>query len=561
MNPNVNKFFQTIEILLARIAFLLVLLFSLAAIFYKLFISIPAPDYVQSLEKGWVDENGKNFSLGDFDATTRDGLASQRIYYTVTPESIDTALIFRCRNCFANVYVNGQLVHEDDMALAAMYGLSPGSRWHRLSLDSSDKPVELCLEVTASFYDSNGLIDNIYIGSSDAVSRKITVSRVPGFIVNTFMQLIGFVLIVLYAYLRLRAKKVGKDLLYLGCATFFSSQWSGTETLLWQFFFGHSEVFHLIGYFSLAVTPLSFGLLASYRLKGKMQSISRLYTIVSGINAIVISVLNVTGILEFHYSLVFTHILLFLLIPIVVKLMLSYAEDLANPGSSTSVILILSGILAVCLASAVIKYRNGSYGSFSLYARIAILSFLSCLIIYQLNQIANTFTKSMKADMLHDLALTDHLTELFNRTAFNEHTPDYQHLIDSFSPLGVIQFDVNNLKKVNDTLGHEKGDQLICSVSEGLKKAFSEGAHTYRMGGDEFLTIIFSHDPDDTYKAGMEALNAYCEEKNKEPDLGFRIQVAHGYTLIKGNKSLSEAIEEADSLMYENKKFLKMSRC
>ncbi len=558
MKSKTNKFLHTIEILLAGISFILIILFSCVAIFHKVFT--PTPYHVQSLEKGWVTENGRHFSLDGFNATTEEGPVAQRVYCLVTPEDVDTALIFRCRNCFANVYVNGQLVYKDDMELATMYGRSPGTRWHRLSLDSSDKPVELCLEVTASFYDSHGLVDNIYIGSADDVSRMVTTSRVPGFIINTFMQLVGFVLIALYAYLKLRAKRVGKDLLYLGCATFFSSQWSGMETLLWQFFFGYSEMFHLIGYFSLAVTPLSFGLLASYRLKGKMQVISRLYTILCGINAIAISVLNVTGILEFHYSLIFTHILLFLLIPVVVKLVLSYAEDLSDSGKGTPVILILSGILAICLATAVIQYRKGSYASFSLYARIAILSFLSCLIIYQLNQIANTLTKSMRADMLHDLALTDHLTEMFNRTAYNEHRPEYEHLIDSFSPLGVIQFDVNNLKKVNDTLGHEKGDQLICSVAEGLKKAFPEGARTYRMGGDEFLTVIFSYDPDSTYKAGIEALNAYCDEKNKDPDLGFYIQVAHGYTLIKGNKSLSEAIEEADALMYENKKFLKMSR-
>ncbi|MCM1184458.1 MAG: GGDEF domain-containing protein [Roseburia sp.] len=558
MNFKSDKFFQRIELLLAVISFTLILLFSCVAVIYRVFTPISCN--VQSLEKGWVNENGKSVSLDGFDATTQEGLVAQRVYCLVTPTDIDTALIFRCRNCFANVYVDGELVYKDDMALPAMYGRSPGSRWHLLSLDSSDTPVELCLEVTASFYDSDGLVDNIYIGSAEGVSRRITASRVPGFIINTFMQLIGLVLIVLYAYLKLRAKRVGKDFLYLGCATFFSSQWSSTETLLWQFFFGYSEVFHLIGYFSLAVTPLSFGLLASYRLKGKMQTVSRLYALISGVNAIVISVLNVAGILEFHYSLVFTHVLLFLLIPIVVKLVLSYAEDLSEDGNGTPVILILSGILAICIATAVIQYRTGSYASFSLYARIAILSFLSCLIIYHLNQIANTFTKSMKADMLHDLALTDHLTELFNRTAFNEHKPDYEHLIDSFSPLGVIQFDVNNLKKVNDTLGHEKGDQLICTVSEGLKKAFTEYTRTYRMGGDEFLTVIFSPDPDATYKAGIDALNAYCDEQNQIPDLGFRIQVAHGYMFIKGNKTLSEAIDEADALMYENKKFLKMSR-
>ena len=312
---------------------------------------------------------------------------------------------------------------------------------------------------------------------------------------------------------------------------------------------------HLIGYLALAAIPMSFGMLAVHRLKGKMNMVAQIYSMVCCINLITVTILHITGIAEFHYSLTFTHILLALLVPILILLVLSYTSD--NRHSNNMFIYTLLIVLVISLIMSLAKYRSGSYGDYSTYTRIAIVCFLSDLIICQLGQAAETFSMGLKANMMHDMALTDHMTKLLNRTAYAEHTSDYNHMIDSFSPLGIIQFDVNNLKKVNDTLGHEKGDQMIMAVADGLRESFTENTDLYRMGGDEFLAVINCLDPENVYEEGIKRLNAYCERQNKNPDLGFKLQIAHGFTMIRGNKSLSEAIDEADELMYENKRMLK----
>ena len=164
--------------------------------------------------------------------------------------------------------------------------------------------------------------------------------------------------------------------------------------------------------------------------------------------------------------------------------------------------------------------------------------------------------KGMQADMLHKLALTDHLTGLYNRTAFAEHQEQFLETMIKESVLGIIQFDVNNLKTVNDTLGHEKGDYLIQLVSEGLSASFSETGYCYRMGGDEFLVILTGKDPQKDYECGMRMLHTYCAAHNLQKDIEFPIVIAHGFVMEYG-LTLSEAIEKADVLMYENKKVLK----
>lgn len=509
-----------------------------------------------SLSDGWTDGNGNAFSLDTFQTINNEITAPQRIYHTVYLTGKNTTLLFRCRNMFADVYLNGELISKDDKEQAVIYGTSPGSRWHIISLDSSRPVVTLCIAGTACYGNSHGLIDNIYIGTAKDVYRQVTTERLPGFILSVFLQIIGIILLILYAYLHRRFRHIDKDLLYLGVATFFSAQWASTESLLWQLFYGYSETFHLLGYLSLIAIPVPFGLLSTYRFKdGKLRNFSKIYSIVACINLLVATLLHVTGILEFHYSLKFTHLMIVLLMPIIVMLVLSYTDGSKGKRKNTIVYSALI-MLTFCVLISILKYTFGQYSDFTFYIQIAILSFLFCLIVYQLNQIIGLFAKGLRADMMHTLALTDYLTGLYNRTAFAEHKKSYIEMVINNTPFGIIQFDVNNLKTVNDSLGHEKGDQLLKLASQGLKDCFQDIGKCYRMGGDEFLVILDGKNPEADYETGILALQNYCDTINQRTDLEFKLQIAHGFVLNQGTV-LEDALEDADSRMYENKRFLK----
>lgn len=558
MNSKIKNFLQTYGSRIINISFCFVIAVSLLGILLRAIVS---DDYhVTNISGNWTDETGAACSLSGFDGydSATKTFSPQRVYYTMDSTKIDTAVIFRARSCYVNVYINDILVDEDPLVTSPVYGASPGSRWHIVSLGASETPVTLCLEVTTCYTNSHGMIDNIYLGNTRNIYQQVVQDKILGFILSNVLWMAGIVILLLYFYMQ-RRNKAGKDLLYLGFATLFSSQWLIAESLLWQLFWGHSEMIHLFGYTALCATPLAYSALAAYRLKGKIRTFAIIYSAVSTVVLIVSTALHLFCILEFHYTLVFTRILLFFIIPLIIPLVQSYTND-DDRNSHKIIILPMLGILVVCIAISLIKYFLGSYNDYSSYVRIALLCFLLCLIVYQFNQVVTTFTKGMKADMLHNLALTDHLTGLYNRTAFNEHTPEYDHIIASFSPLGIIQFDVNNLKKVNDTLGHEKGDQMIKAVANGLNHAFAEYhdiCFSYRTGGDEFLTIINAVNADEIYHTCIQRLMSYCEEFNKQPNLDFSLVIAHGYVLTKGNTTLSEAIDEADVLMYENKRQLK----
>lgn len=92
----------------------------------------------------------------------------------------------RSRNSFVNVYINDQLIYEDNTNISRMFGSSPGSRWHQIPIGLNDDPIRLCLEVTACFYNSHGMVDSIYIGKENDVYNKVVSSRLFGFIISSF---------------------------------------------------------------------------------------------------------------------------------------------------------------------------------------------------------------------------------------------------------------------------------------------------------------------------------------------------------------------------------------
>lgn len=508
----------------------------------------------------WYAEDDTLSSLEDFKATTKETLISEKVYTMIEPTDADTEIIMRCRNSFVNAYINDKLIYEDTMKIPVIFGASPGSRWHQISIGAHAEPFKLKLEVTACYHNSRGIVDSIYIGKANDVYNKVISSRLGGFILSCFFHIIGAVLIMFHFILN-KNYNIGKDLLYLGIATFFCAQWSSAETQLWQLFVGFSEIFHMIGYVSLPAIPLSLGVLACYRLRGFVRNLSYIYTWICCLNMSIVCFLHISCIAEFHYTLTFTHVLIAIMIPFMVMLILSYVNS-ADKKQSLAIIVLIIVVLIFCTISALARYILGLYSSYSTYVRIALFCFITCLIYFQLNQVAETFSKGLKTDVIHDMAIRDYLTGLYNRTAYGEHEPAFQNMIKTNTTIGVIQFDVNNLKLINDNLGHEIGDKMIHSVADGLKIAFPEKVgKCYRMGGDEFLVILDGNDPDKAYHNGFNSLRDYCNEQNHNPNNEFRLQIAHGYVLVeRGSMTLEDALEKADLLMYINKKSLKKRR-
>ena len=172
---------------------------------------------------------------------------------------------------------------------------------------------------------------------------------------------------------------------------------------------------------------------------------------------------------------------------------------------------------------------------------------LMCLLIF----ILLTISKTHKNLMLKKLAYIDTMSNLKNRSAYEEKITELSRS-QSCRDLVYISVDINGLKRVNDTLGHLAGDQLIKGTSSILRSVFSEDCFIYRIGGDEFC-VITSKEPKEVDKL-LNNLNtlAQCWSGSLVKELSFSTGVAYMNSL--STFDIKELIRMADKEMYKNKK-------
>lgn len=160
--------------------------------------------------------------------------------------------------------------------------------------------------------------------------------------------------------------------------------------------------------------------------------------------------------------------------------------------------------------------------------------------------IADNLRKRSTIEKLNYLSETDELTGTYNRNKFNSVLYELRKKPGHF---GIIYADVNGLKKVNDTYGHKKGDELLQNASAFLRSFF--GNRIYRVGGDEFV-IIMHNIP----KEEFDALFArFAESLSKEPSISLSVGECRCT-----EQFIDEALQKADEIMFERKRQYYASR-
>lgn len=157
---------------------------------------------------------------------------------------------------------------------------------------------------------------------------------------------------------------------------------------------------------------------------------------------------------------------------------------------------------------------------------------------------------------LRYLSLHDNLTGFYNLNYFNRIIEKYEGKNDSI--VSVILADVNGLKLVNDTLGHQYGDKLLKMFAVVVKRCIKEEI-CVRIGGDEFVIILPNEDEE--YAEGLikKIKNEILKFNETLEEKILTLSVAMGCATKKGNRTIRDALKEADDMMYKDKLLNKMS--
>ncbi|MBQ7453595.1 MAG: GGDEF domain-containing protein [Selenomonadaceae bacterium] len=164
---------------------------------------------------------------------------------------------------------------------------------------------------------------------------------------------------------------------------------------------------------------------------------------------------------------------------------------------------------------------------------------------------------------MDELAHTDSLTGIKNKAAYDEAII----VLDDKILVGAAKFciamiDVNFLKRVNDTYGHERGNIYLMNAVKLMSAVFGE-EHVYRVGGDEFV-VILENDKVDLCKYFVTQFNAEMTRKNSNASAEpwEKVSAAIGVSFYEAgvDKNAEEVFKRADAQMYENKLAMKAAR-
>ncbi|HET9711639.1 MAG TPA: GGDEF domain-containing protein, partial [Pyrinomonadaceae bacterium] len=154
-------------------------------------------------------------------------------------------------------------------------------------------------------------------------------------------------------------------------------------------------------------------------------------------------------------------------------------------------------------------------------------------------------------DQLELLVQMDPLTEALNRHAFHSLLRRPESGGEDTGTCGsVAVLDIDNLKPINDTMGHTAGDRAIRAVARAMRSLVRADDMLFRWGGDEFLVLMFKL-PQPEASRRMEKLNKILEE-NGERWIGtpLTVTVSFGVAGFTSLTDLGQAIEQADKAMY-----------
>lgn len=154
---------------------------------------------------------------------------------------------------------------------------------------------------------------------------------------------------------------------------------------------------------------------------------------------------------------------------------------------------------------------------------------------------------------LEELALTDSLTGLLNRRAFDDilHR-EMQRSRRSGAVLGLILFDLDRFKQLNDTFGHGAGDEALRSISQVLKQAIRPADSLARYGGEEFVLLIRNAQLEETESIGerlREAI-AQCAAASTR----FRLTASVGIAMSLPNEHAAAFLDRCDRALYASKR-------
>lgn len=459
-----------------------------------------------------------------------------------TQEKTEQVLFLRSNWKQYRVLVDDRLIYAVNSAQSGAYHLIP--------LPAGGETLTICFTYNSTAADISIRQTEAAIGEKGAVVFAIL--KDSGYAVLFFIMamLLSLLCIVTGAYMHsVKSMDTCRILLTLGLYIFCAGFWVLTDSrilLLVSQKSGVMELLSFLAFFSMPIPMLSF---ASQILPGHRKS----FAVLKGFSVALLGcyvVQYLCGAALVFLVLIAEH----LLMATTISLTLYFGLREMKQKGSRKLRCFMVGF-AIFAVFSVLALASFYVGGILTYSKSYILGVLGLILALaetawiaaceQIQENANVATYARMAYM-------DMMTGLGNRAAFQR---DSAGDASFGGALAYVMMDANNLKTINDTMGHHRGDELLLQIASCLKRTLGQEGSGYRLGGDEFVVRLKNVSQKET-EAFVEALRREIAAADAQNELA--ISAAVGYAWTNCNPKNPEALlHQADDAMYEIKKQMK----
>ena len=484
--------------------------------------------------------------------------------YTILPDDLDNhqSLCFQAKHLYFSAYVEDELIYEQFYYEHPLYTYTTGTDWYIIPLDAERHAgKKLFINYRLAYEGHRGGMSNVDICNSTDYILNVMRSKLIAVTTCLAYVVIGLLLIALNIIV-FRQVKHDTTLLWLGFLALYVAVYCFLETHILQLFVVDKRLVHLWIMFAMILIPTPAVMYSDSLFKFKHRAIAPAFAVISFVNFIVQLILTVSGVADYHDNIMALQFLVLSAIFILTFGIVRYIIRYFREGRVVNIHIKLMIIgLACIMVTGIIDITRYWFDPNNMdsarFIRFGFLGFIFCFAVASSESLIDAFKVSMKTKMIAKLAYEDGLTGLYNRTSYQEMLERIQtERINT----GIVMMDLNNLKFVNDTFGHDDGDDMLIAAAEIIKKSFNKHGMThYRIGGDEFVVLVQTDNIRADSLDCIKTLEETYREFNANTMGRFKVVIAVGFDAYTADAtvSLDDIVRSADAMMYSNKKELK----
>ena len=428
----------------------------------------------------------------------------------------DSVLAIQTRYQSIHVWADQELIYEAaqgrEHALSTMYHFIPASAYSGAST----------LRIGLTRYDSgtDWELFSVMQDHPDAVAMYLLWTHLPTLLVWLCCLLFTLLLAVTILFMAIR-KVAGIPLvLALAAFIFLSGTWILLDSKITTLYGGNYALTYFFSYCVFYLLPLP--LLCYFQLILELNSRPlRCLTWITAGNACLWMLLHLLGILSIRNTAVSVHLIIVAFLVVFVREFFRKQHILWRKRLFFTVLSMFL-IFITALLSIVLYYTGLLPPSNSAVLFVwGLLALIMCMILDTVVMFGRIWKEKQYLEVYRQLATEDSMTGLANRNAYElrlealvTHPPE---------EVSIVLFDIDQMKRINDTYGHHGGDEAIRLAAHCIRDVFGPLGDCYRIGGDEFCVILTA--PCDIPRH-FRQFDAQIRRQNQT---GFPVSVSHGW--------------------------------